>query len=64
MGAKFRELTQNFLKLADWAVHWQITLPGSTEGGNFQTGKISFAQPCMCHRVMGTISDKLCITNL
>ena len=46
-GAKLRELSQNFPKLADWAVHWQVTLLGSTGGGNFQTGDISFARPCI-----------------
>ena len=45
-GAKFRELSQNFPKLADWFVHWQVNLPGCTVGGNFQKGDISFAQPC------------------
>ena len=46
-GTKIRKLSQNFPKLADWAVHWQVTLLGRTWGGNFQTGNISFAQPCI-----------------
>ena len=29
-GAKFRELSQNFPKLTDWAVHLQVTLPNRT----------------------------------
>ena len=29
-------------KSADWAVHWQVTLPGRTGGGNFQTGDTFF----------------------
>ena len=37
----------NFLKLIDWAVHWQVTLLGRTGGGNFQAGNISFAQTCI-----------------
>ena len=45
-GAKFIELSQNFPILADWAVHLQVKLLGRTGGGNFQTGNISFAQPC------------------
>ena len=45
-GAKFRELSQTFPKLADWAVHWQVTLPGCTGDGHFQTVDNFFAQPC------------------
>ena len=37
-GAKLRELSQNFAKLAYWGVHWQVTLSGRTGGENFQTG--------------------------
>ena len=45
-GTKLKELRQIFLKRADWAVNWQVTLPGRTGGGNFKTGDISFTQPC------------------
>ena len=47
IGSKFRELSQNFQKLADGAVHWQVTSPGRTGGGNFQTGDSYFAQLCI-----------------
>ena len=44
-GAKFCGLSQSFPKLADWAVHWQVTLPGSTGAGNVQTGGFILHNP-------------------
>ena len=41
--AKFRELSHNFPKLADWAVHWQDT--GCTGVKNFQTGTFLLHNP-------------------
>ena len=38
---KFKKLSHNFPKLADWAVHWQVSLHGRPMDGNFQTGDIS-----------------------
>ena len=38
-------------KLADRAVHSQVTLSDSTWGENFQKGDISFEQPCRGVRI-------------
>ena len=58
-AAKFRELSQNFPKLAGWAVHWQVTLSGCTWDGNFQQWDISFAQPCRMSSLLCTYTSKM-----
>ena len=55
-GGKFRELIQDFPKLDDWAAHWHVILPGRTGGRNFQTGNISFPQPCIAWVIWHTVN--------
>ena len=45
-GAKFRELSSNFPKLADWLCMGWPFVPGSPWSGIFKQGDIYFAQAC------------------
>ena len=51
-SAKFRELTKNFPKLADWAVHWQVTLPGCMGSGIFGHGTFILHNPVGCLKLL------------
>ena len=45
---KWRQLERiepNFPKFADWAVHWQVTLPGHTGAGIFKQGTFLLHKP-------------------